>query len=313
MAGTTRIKDLTAVTTAADTDVLAVDSTSGTRGITFANLSTAALNKLTSKTYSLDMGTQSITTALNELYEGHVRDNAGGHNSIFRGKSLGTSFTDAMSEAINAGTFDNMYIGDYLTINSRVYRIAGFNLIKQCGDTNCSVNNVCFVPDASMCSAQMHITDSGAYEAGSTANDTTGAYALSDMRTADAGGIATATSTILADFGEDHVITYRDILANAVSDGQASGWAWYDCQVELMSEVMVYGTNVWGNSGYEVGCINSQLPLFRLNPESVHRRFLYWLRSVRSAALFALVDYYGHAYSTNASHANGVRPLFFVN
>ena len=51
-------------------------------------------------------------------------------------------------------------------------------------------------------------------------------------------------------------------------------------KVELMSEVMVYGTKVWANSGYEVGCINSQLPLFALAPEYIHRRFDYWLRGV---------------------------------
>lgn len=306
---TSRIKDLTAVTTADDTHVLPLDNSNGTKGITFANLSTTMLNKLTSKTYTLDMGTKTLTAALNELYEGHVRDSAGGHNSIYRGKSLGTAYTDAMSTAVTNGTFDDMYIGDYLTINKTVYRIAGFNLIKNCGDNISIGNNVCFVPDSAMYNAQMHNTDSGAYESGSTANDTTGAYALSDMRTTN---LATATTTIENDFGSTHVLSYRDVLANAVANGQASGWAWYDCKVELMSEVMVYGTTVWGNSGFEVGCINSQLPLFRLNPESIHRRFYYWLRSVGSATYFALVNNAGAAGYSNASHANGVRPLFFV-
>ena len=46
MANTTRIKDLSAVTSVADTDVLPVDGANGTKGVTFGNLSTAALNKL---------------------------------------------------------------------------------------------------------------------------------------------------------------------------------------------------------------------------------------------------------------------------
>ena len=53
MANTTRIKDLSAVTSVADTDVLPVDGANGTKGVTFGNLSTAALNKLMSKTYGL--------------------------------------------------------------------------------------------------------------------------------------------------------------------------------------------------------------------------------------------------------------------
>ena len=130
------------------------------------------------------------------------------------------------------------------------------------------------------------------------------------MRTSN---LAQATQKIVNDFGSSHVISYRDILPNATADGKSSGWAWYDCKVELMSEVMVYGTKVWANSGYEVGCINSQLPLFALAPEYIHRRFNYWLRGVESATGFALVNYSGHASYSNASRSHGVRPLFFVN
>lgn len=236
--------------------------------------------------------------------------NAGGHNSIFRGKNLGTSYTSAMSKAIQAGTFDDLYVGDYLTINGTVYRIAGFNLGKQIGGNASMGNCMCLVPDSALYSAQMHNTDSGQYTEGSAANTTTGAYANSDMRTTN---LAQATQKIVNDFGSTHVMSYRDILPNATANGQASGWAWYDCKVELMSEVMVYGTTVWANSGYEVGCINSQLPLFALAPEYIHRRFVYWLRGVGSATSFASVSNAGYATNTNASFSYGVRPFFFVN
>lgn len=43
MANTTRIKDLSAVTAVADSDVLPVDGANGTKGVTFGNLSTATL------------------------------------------------------------------------------------------------------------------------------------------------------------------------------------------------------------------------------------------------------------------------------
>lgn len=75
----------------------------------------------------------------------------------------------------------------------------------------------------------------------------------------------------------------------------------------------MYGTTVWANSGYEVGCINSQFPLFALAPEYIHRRFHYWLRGVRGATHFACVAYDGGAGSNYASNSFGVRPFFFVN
>ena len=172
-------------------------------------------------------------------------------------------------------------------------------MIKNCGDSVSIGNNMCLVPDSALYSASMNPT-----------NTTEGAYVNSEMRTTN---LAQATTKITTDFGSSHVISYRDILANATSNGQASGWAWDDCKVELMSEVMVYGTKVWGNSGYEVGCLNEQFPLFRLNPESIHRRFSYWLRSVRPSTTFAFVNYDGNATTGNASRSNGVRPFFFVH
>lgn len=215
-----------------------------------------------------------------------------------------------MSKAIQNGTFDDLFVGDYLTINGTVYRVAGFNLGKQIGDNTSMGNSMCLVPDSALYNAQMHNTDSGQYTEGAAANTTTGAYANSDMRTAN---LAQATQKIVSDFGSSHVMSYRDILPNATADGQASGWAWYDCKVELMSETMVYGTKVWANSGYEVGCINSQFPLFALAPEYIHRRFTYWLRGVGSATTFCCVGYAGHASDTTASYSIGVRPFFFVN
>lgn len=215
-----------------------------------------------------------------------------------------------MSKAIQSGTFDDLFVSDYLTINGTVYRVAGFNLGKQIGDNTSMSNSMCLVPDSALYNAQMHNTDSGQYTEGAAANTTTGAYANSDMRTAN---LAQATQKIVSDFGSSHVRSYRDILPNATADGQASGWAWYDCKVELMSETMVYGTKAWANSGYEVGCINSQFPLFALATEYIHRRFDYWLRGVGSAINFCFVGIYGYANCFTASHSFGVRPFFFVN
>lgn len=57
---------------------------------------------------------------------------AGFHNSIFRGKNLGSTITDAQYTAISTGTFDDLFVGDYWDfvidgVNVRGV-IAGFNL-----------------------------------------------------------------------------------------------------------------------------------------------------------------------------------------
>ena len=72
--------------------------------------------------------------------------NAGFHNSIYRGKSLGTSVSDAQWASIQAGTFDDMFIGDYWTINNVRWVIAHFDYYYNIGDTNFGTHHVCVVP-----------------------------------------------------------------------------------------------------------------------------------------------------------------------
>lgn len=143
-------------------------------------------------------------------------------------------------------------------------------------------------------------------------NDTTGSYYGSKMKTE---GLASALATVKADFGADHVLTHRIILPNAVSNGASSGWAWYDSQIDLMSEKMVYGSYAWGGgaqNGYDTGADKSQLALFQARPDLITNRENWWLRDVQSATNFCYVHYNGTALNWNASTSIGVRPAFLI-
>lgn len=74
-------------------------------------------------------------------------NNAGAHNSIYRGKSLGATITSAQLTAIKNGTFDDLYIGDYWTSSNINYRIAEFDY--QPG----SKHNIILIPDQPLMSA----------------------------------------------------------------------------------------------------------------------------------------------------------------
>ena len=233
-------------------------------------------------------------------------NNAGAHNSIWRGISLGTSVTTAQWTAISNGTFEDMYIGDYWTIGDVVWRIAAFNYFYNCGDTAFTSNHVTIVPDSSLASSKMNDT-----------NTTDGGYYGSGIR-ASGSGLATATTIINSAFS-GHVATHRQFLTNAVTNGKPSGASWYDCSVELMSEIMVYGCGIFkpvsdGTSiivDYTIS--KSQLPLFALNPKLIiSSRYDWWLRDVVSAASFARVYNGGHANTGTASASLGVRPAFSI-
>lgn len=210
-------------------------------------------------------------------------------------RNLGTKITAAQKLAIATGTFEDLPIGAYWTLNNTVYRIAHHDYYLGTGDTACTSHHIVVVPDNAMYSAKMNDTDT-----------TTGGYANSKMRTTN---LATALSTFETDFGVAHILNHRILITSAVSNGQASGWAWVDSKVDLMSENMVLGHPVWGKAGYETGVERGQLALFSLYPEYIQKqRLWYWLRSVRSGSYFCGVADSGNADATGASYSPRVRP-----
>ena len=232
-----------------------------------------------------------------------IENNAGYHNSVYRGRSLGSSVTADQYAAIAAGTFNNLFIGDYWTINNVNWRIAAFDYWLHCGDTECTTHHVVIVPDTILASCQMNKT-----------NVTTGAYVGSDYYkgTNSNTGKSAAQTAINNAFGSAHILNHRELLTNAVTNGASSGWAWYDSTFELMNESMVYGHDVFGPSGYETGIGKGQLPLFALEPSRITNRANWWLRSVYSAASFCNVSLRGYAGNDGASASFGVRPAFAI-
>ncbi|MBO5014691.1 MAG: hypothetical protein J6C92_02655 [Bacteroidaceae bacterium] len=233
--------------------------------------------------------------------------NAGFHNSIYRGKNLGSSVSAEQWAQIGAGTFDDMFVGDYWVINGVTWRIAAFDYWVNANSL--SKHHVVIVPDTNLATCQMNST-----------NTTAGAYYNSDFRTGNNSntGRATAISAVNGAFGSAHILTYKDYLHSAVVDGHPSGQEWADCTVELMNEEMVYGGHIFapianGSAVYSnYTTSKSQLPLFQHDHSRIANRAHWWLRSVVSSALFAFVNLHGGADNANASDSFGVRPAFGI-
>lgn len=286
---TKKFGDLDTILTAGDDSLLLIHDGTGVKTISTANF------KKDLKEYM-----EGVNTILAQL----TYDNAGAHNSIYRGKNLGTTVTEEQWEAISSGTFTDLYIGDYWVIGGVNWRIAAFDYYLNCGDTSFTKHHAVIVPDTCLYNAQMNTT-----------NVTTGAYKGSAMYTAN---LTQAKSTINSAFGSSHVLSHRIYLSNATSNGRASAGEWTDSTVDLMCEHMVYGSgifspvsdgsNVPNNYRVEKG----QLPLFALEPSRICNRATWWLRDVITAAGFADVGNSGNASYGNASDSLGVRPAFCI-
>lgn len=251
--------------------------------------------------------------------------NSGAHNSIFRGKDLTNVYTiEEICQRASNGLFTDLYIGDYITktITSTLgetetvkLRIAGFDIFLLDGDTSLSKHHIVLVPeDCFKTTARMNDT-----------NTTAGGYKGSKMWTTV---LPAYNAAFQALFGT-HLIKYRTLITKAVGTtisagnsawtGNASDWEWIDCYLSLMSEVQVYGANVFSSSGYDTGIDNMQFPLFVLDPRFKHAglgnggaRQWYWLKNVVSSTSFALVDAGGASGSYHASGASGVRPFMLI-
>ena len=147
---TRKFADLTEITSAPDSAMLIIHDGNGVKKVSAKNLK-ADIKAL-------------IDTAQNTLNQ-ITFPGAGAHNGIFRGKCLGTSVTDAQWAEIKAGTFNDMYIGDYWTIDGVDWVIAAFDYYFGTGDIECTAHHVVIVPRGVLYNAPMnstHTTD-GAY------------------------------------------------------------------------------------------------------------------------------------------------------
>ena len=221
------------------------------------------------------------------------------HNSYPRCKYLGTTITDAQNTAIKNRTYDDLFIGDYWTINGINWRIVAIDYYYNVGDTNFDKGNIIVMPDTVLYNAQMNTT-----------NTTAGAYHGSLMRTQNLNSARTIAQNA---FGS-HLANHRNLLANTVDASGPSNWAWYDSDgVELPNEVQIYGTRVWGSAlkGFDVATQKQQFPLLALAPQFVNTRQDYWLQDVSSRSVssdFARVGHGGGAGHIGASYSVGVRP-----
>lgn len=294
---TKKVTELTAFTAPTDSCLIPIHDGTGLKKITFANFRAKAVE-----------GTEAKIAPL-------LFNNAGAHNAIYRGKSLGSTVTTAQYAAIKAGTFDDLYIGDYWTIGGVNYRIAAFDYYLNSGDTNCTTHHVVIVPDTCLYNAQMHNTSSGGWEESGAANTTAGGYVGSDMYKSN---LEQAKTTIKSAFS-GHVLKHRIYLTNAVANGRASGGAWCDSEVDLMCEQMVYGSGIFSPvsdgsnvpANYRVE--KSQLPLFQHEPSRICNRATWWLRDVITDSGFARVHHFGYAGCNGASNSLGVRPAFCIS
>lgn len=261
------------------------------------------------------LATNISTTSINDINLSGFTNNTGFHNSIYRGKNLGNTITEEQYAQISAGTFDDLFIGDYWAIETTVggtvytfnYTIAAFDYWYMVDDdstppVSAYKHHIALYVEQGILTASMNGT-----------NTTAGGYLGSEMYTANLNNMRNSISDL---FG-NHVYPVPRYFTNSVnSSGQANGYACTMSTLDLMSETMVYGHSVWGTSGFEIGADKTILPIFALNPfkafssNNSGSKTYYWLSSVASSTHFSLCNGTGVASYAAASVSAYLKPIF---
>ena len=261
-----------------------------------------------------DLSSQIITSVRSNWYTAYP-DGAEAHNSMWGGRDITAAFdAGTVSEHIADGTFKDIFPGDYITkqvtISGTAYTVNW--VVADCdyrlgqGDTETTAHHVVIVPETPIFNSKMNSDNT-------TENSYNGSYMHKTVIPTVATGLKTA-------FG-DHIITFRDRIptyCTNVASRHYLGWTggsapWGDWVTEtcnLMNELMVYGCQVYGQSGVDVTFGFRQLSAFRLSTKLINpNRTDWWLRDVVSSAYFALVYGRGSAAAYAASASGGVRPF----
>lgn len=271
-----RMTDYPAIKKFTEDQIMIVDGNGGTKKITIADAILAALH-LTSPT---------------------------NHRLVFRGKNLGSAVTTEQLAAIQAGTFEDLWLGDYWVINGINWRIADFDYWYGKGDTKCNKHHLVIMPDTKLGNIQMNSTSPAT---------TAGGYIGSRAYTAN---LATAKATVTSAFG-DAIITHREYFTNAVTSGKPSSGTWCDSAIDLPNEIMMYGhahmAAVPSDNGNDIRATidSTQLALFQARPEFIVTVST-WLRDVVNDKKFAVSHTNGSVYACNADYYIDVRPVFAI-
>ncbi len=285
------------VDTLEDTDLFLAEGTNETQAITFEALKTQLLAEILPKT-------------------------AAAHNSIYRGKDLTSYFNSGgMSAAIAAGTFDDIFPGDYVTksvtVNGTTYSdvkwlVADLDYHLHRGSSETAVHHVVMIPENNLGTSYMNSTNT-------TAGGYQGSYMWKTTIPLYATGIVNA-------FGSTHVLEHKELLTNAMNTNVSSpagpGWtgvAYYDwngtpwatVKVNIPTQAMMYGCTPYASSGDDVGTGNKQLAIFRYG-QNFTRGAWCWLRDVANSSFFAGAGSSGIAICYDASLVGGVRPYFLL-
>lgn len=210
------------------------------------------------------VGTAATPYAVSRLLDRAVQP-ASIRRNVFRGKFLGTAYTAKQQAAVQSGSFEDLYLGDYWTINGVNWRIVDFDYYYNYGAVRCVQHHIVLMPDTILRTGAMN-------EDFFKAN--AGAYLGSDMKKLH---MPAMFNTVVAAFTQARILAFNEFFSNSMKSGPegaiVNSGVWQEARVELPSQHMLFGTaammpgSTGANSASQIILpASNQFALFRLCP-----------------------------------------------
>ena len=268
------------------------------------------------------------------------------HNSHYRGINLISDghFANmaALLTAIRNQDWSDIYIGDYVELTftyegaSRTVKfyVGEIDKFYKVGNTSLETHHLVMVTG-----------DLGINQVMNDSNTTAGGYVGSKAHTVT----LPALYAILNPLFNNAILTHKEHLSNTVLSAQTVSLSlddgngavtyscnnfpvyssgdpntpgcvtagnWYDCNLVLMSEIEMFGSNRFASSGIDdIMCPEGQIAAFKYNRnlQTLNRTINTWLRNVNSASRFCLCHNYGNSYRRDATYTYlRLRPRFLI-
>lgn len=237
-----------------------------------------------------------------------IPNNAQSHNAIYRGKDITDDYDSGrLSTNIANGTFDNIFIGDYIIksptlagghpLTGTRWIVADINYFKGEHENALADNHIVLVPDRTL----FHTSLNGELS-------TDGGYKNLDIFKER---LSSLDVSLLSTFAS-HIIAHNSTVTTSInSDGRASSNEVVQIKgCDLMTEQMVNGSSTIGNH-YDMGMQNKQLSLFKFSND-IYTEDTYWLKDIENQSKCAVVSNKGYISTDEVTTSLSIRPYIVI-
>lgn len=255
-----------------------------------------------------DEGTKHIQTTNMTFPQSLSSDHAIAHKTVIRGKNLGDTYTPEQKEAIQSGTFDDLYLGDYWEKDDIQWQIVDINYYDN------GINHLVIMPTKP-------VSNTFFDDRTSTVPQYSG-YGTSQIRVYPenhGNGIYSLTKVIYENIlpifnNHDNIMGQNLYLSRYVESTQSNNIAFEYYENDLV--VLPSATQILGISAnpdlYPSALQNKpQFAYFKLNNNwrFMNNNESFWLQDVYNAHNICICSGYGITYDGPGS-IHGVRPYF---